>query len=88
MNNIPTVKCKWCGTQTPHIGTKSCDMCWELSSRIPHNLAATAKILLAMPSAKLALFKQLLNLPRTALIERGEPLYPAAEAMEELRKER
>lgn len=33
----PTVPCAICGTPTPMLGTKRCDPCWELESRITHD---------------------------------------------------
>lgn len=33
-NKPETVPCKWCGEQTPMIGTQECNSCWELSRRI------------------------------------------------------
>lgn len=35
--NCETVACMYCGTQTPMTGTKKCDRCWELDSRIRRN---------------------------------------------------
>jgi len=29
-----TVPCKWCDTPTPMLGTKECDGCWELRTRL------------------------------------------------------
>ncbi|MHC4397136.1 MAG: hypothetical protein ACYS1A_15965 [Planctomycetota bacterium] len=34
MKNQETTTCKYCGKQTPMLGTKLCDPCWELSRRI------------------------------------------------------
>lgn len=28
------VQCKWCGQATPMVGTKECDFCYELRSRV------------------------------------------------------
>lgn len=36
--NEKTVDCKWCGTPTLMLGTKMCDRCWELQTRIESNL--------------------------------------------------
>lgn len=33
-----TIPCKWCRKQTPMLGTKMCDGCWELSTRISRDL--------------------------------------------------
>lgn len=30
----PTIPCKYCGIQTISLGTKLCNNCWEVSSRI------------------------------------------------------
>lgn len=42
-----TTPCKWCGEETPMIGTKSCDRCWELNTRILRSPKLAAKMLLA-----------------------------------------
>jgi len=34
MNENVTVPCQWCETPTPYIGTRECDACWELRSRL------------------------------------------------------
>jgi hypothetical protein len=34
MNGQETTPCKYCGKQTPMLGTKLCDPCWELERRI------------------------------------------------------
>lgn len=36
--NKETIPCKWCGKQTPMLGTKMCNGCWELDTRISHDL--------------------------------------------------
>jgi hypothetical protein len=43
-NNL--VPCKYCGKQTRMVGSKMCDPCWELASRIKANPAMAAKILI------------------------------------------
>lgn len=40
-----TVPCKWCGTPTRMKGTKMCDGCWELDSRIRAEPALARRIL-------------------------------------------
>jgi len=40
-----TVPCKWCGEPTRMLGTKMCDRCWELDSRIRNDKALARKIL-------------------------------------------
>ena len=32
---IPKIPCKTCGDPTPMLGTKLCDGCWEVESRLP-----------------------------------------------------
>ena len=39
-----TVPCKWCGEPTPMLGTKECDRCYELRSRIEYDPALAVKI--------------------------------------------
>lgn len=34
MSDGQSVPCKYCGKPTPMLGTKLCDSCWELASRI------------------------------------------------------
>lgn len=41
----PIVACGLCGTATLHTGTKRCDRCWELESRIQGDPELAAKIL-------------------------------------------
>ena len=41
----PTVPCKWCGKETRMLGTKMCDACWELDSRIRMDKVLARKIL-------------------------------------------
>lgn len=41
----PTVPCELCTRQTPMLGTKLCDRCWELKTRITGNLELARKIL-------------------------------------------
>jgi hypothetical protein len=43
-NHVETVSCAHCGTQTPMLGTKRCDRCWELEKRIERDPALAAKI--------------------------------------------
>ena len=40
-----TVPCELCGTATPMLGTKRCDRCWELETRIKQDLLLALKIL-------------------------------------------
>lgn len=42
-----TVPCKWCGVPTPMTGTKCCDNCWEMASRIFAYPALAEKMLAA-----------------------------------------
>lgn len=61
-NDQPTVLCKWCGKQTPMLGTKQCDNCWELSSRIGGNINVTGNMLKGMlHPMDMALLKQILS---------------------------
>lgn len=39
------IKCKWCGKETTSIGTKMCDSCWELETRINNDLELAKKII-------------------------------------------
>lgn len=32
-----TCPCKWCGKPTRMLGTRMCDLCWELDRRIRHD---------------------------------------------------
>lgn len=58
----PTVPCKYCGIQTPMVGTKKCANCWELSGRIGGNINVTGAILKdVLHPMDLALLKQILN---------------------------
>lgn len=43
-----TIPCRICGEQTPMLGTKLCDRCWELETRIHHDPELARKILFAM----------------------------------------
>ncbi len=38
-------KCKLCGGPTNNIGTKLCDTCWELDTRIKHNPRTARRIM-------------------------------------------
>lgn len=40
-----TVSCTLCGTPTRMLGTKRCDRCWELETRIQRDPALARKIL-------------------------------------------
>lgn len=40
-----TVPCRFCGAETLSTGTKLCDRCWELSSRIRREPELARKIL-------------------------------------------
>lgn len=39
------IKCKLCGGKTTMLGTKLCDNCWELKTRIYHNLNIAKRII-------------------------------------------
>ena len=41
----PHVPCSLCGTPTPYTGTKRCNRCWELESRIQAAPVLAEKIL-------------------------------------------
>lgn len=43
--NDETTPCTICGRETPMLGTKLCDRCWELSSRIKADPDLARKIL-------------------------------------------
>lgn len=40
-----TCKCKYCGNETKMTGTKLCDRCWELETRIYADLELAKKII-------------------------------------------
>jgi len=40
--------CKFCGDPTPMTGTKCCDRCWELETRIRKDIHLAKKILVAV----------------------------------------
>jgi len=40
-----TVPCKFCGDQTLMLGTKLCDRCWELRTRISRDIDLAKKIM-------------------------------------------
>lgn len=44
----PICACGLCGTATLHTGTKRCDACWELETRIHGNPALAQRILDAL----------------------------------------
>lgn len=39
------IPCQWCGTPTRMLGTKECDRCWELRSRIQHDMSLAKQML-------------------------------------------
>lgn len=41
-------KCKWCGEDTHYTGTKECNRCWELRTRIKESIELAKKILKAI----------------------------------------
>jgi len=47
----PRVPCGICGTPTRMLGTKRCDPCWELETRIRHAPELARKILAALEAA-------------------------------------
>ena len=48
MNNtgttVESIPCRICGDKTYMLGTKLCDRCWELDTRIRTNLVIAEKI--------------------------------------------
>lgn len=40
-----SVPCKWCQTPTPMTGTKECNRCWELRTRIEWDPQLANKIM-------------------------------------------
>ena len=44
-NNTPTVPCRICKDETPMLGTKLCDRCWELETRINRDPDLAERIL-------------------------------------------
>lgn len=47
-----TTPCDICGTPTSMLGTKLCDRCWELKTRITSDPEIARRILLAMPDVE------------------------------------
>jgi hypothetical protein len=47
-DQIQTISCHICGLQTPMLGTKLCDRCWELESRIIANPELAKKIIASL----------------------------------------
>jgi len=53
VDSLPTVPCRICGKPTPMLGTKLCDRCWELETRIRHDPEIARKILAGLyPATK------------------------------------
>lgn len=52
------VQCELCGADTDNDGTKRCNRCWELETRIQHNPELAFKILQPIPGMKETLFNQ------------------------------
>lgn len=48
LKEMKTVKCKWCGTDTTMLGTRECDRCWELRSRIEADMVLAEKMMIAI----------------------------------------
>lgn len=48
-NTEPTVPCGLCGVQTRMLGTKRCDRCYELETRVNDNPGLARRILLDSP---------------------------------------
>lgn len=46
MNVYKTISCKWCGMQTHMLGTKECNRCWELRSRVERDPKLATEMLL------------------------------------------
>lgn len=44
--------CKLCGEDTPYLGTKQCNECWELEKRIQANPTIARKVLAAIDAAE------------------------------------
>ncbi len=51
-NKPETVPCKHCGIPTRMLGTKMCDGCWELETRIESKPKLARKILAAIDAAR------------------------------------
>lgn len=48
------IKCKFCGTPTTNYGTKMCDRCWEVDSRIDRfalTEAGQKRLIAALPAS-------------------------------------
>lgn len=52
MSEKKSIPCKWCGEQTTSLGTKECDRCWELRTRIEKNKVIAAKIFVELQAVK------------------------------------
>jgi len=48
MTKEETVPCTWCGKPTTMLGTKLCDRCWELETRIHHDPKLAKRMLTAI----------------------------------------
>ena len=51
-NEKETVPCRLCGVDTPMIGTRLCNRCWELESRISLNLKIAERIIFSIKARK------------------------------------
>lgn len=46
------IECEICGKYTPMLGTKLCDRCWELKTRITRDLRLAEKIISSIKEEK------------------------------------
>lgn len=59
---MQTIACHICGLQTPMLGTKLCDRCWELQSRIIANPHLAKKIISSLNKRNSMIYS--FNLPK------------------------
>ena len=50
---LETVECKWCGIDTTMLETEECFGCWELRSRIEHNIPLAKRMVDALDNAQI-----------------------------------
>lgn len=71
------VPCKWCGCDTAMTGTKMCDACWELDSRVRGDPAMALRMLatfLPPHDPTLIVGNRVYNLVNMKLLEDGKPV--------------
>lgn len=53
MNEEKEIDCELCGQKTKMTGTKRCDRCWELETRIASDLELAKKIIASIEGGKI-----------------------------------